>query len=91
MEHTIQVRERGIVTLPADLREKYNIENGKIFHLVDLDGFFVFVPMVPMVPELANEIEQIRLETGLSVEELLDDLRQQRERYNKEKYGQPPA
>ena len=91
MEHTIQVRERGIVTLPADLREKYNIENGKIFRLVDLDGFFVFVPMVPMVPELANEIEQIRLETGLSVEELLDDLRQQRERYNKEKYGQPPA
>ena len=48
---------------------------------------FVFVPMVPMVPELANEIERIRLESGLSVEELLDDLRKQRERYNKEKYG----
>ena len=91
MEFTIQVRERGVVTLPAELREKYNIENGKIFHLVDLDGIFVFVPMVPMVPELANEIERIRLEAGLSVDELLDDLRKQRERYNKKKYGKQPA
>ena len=91
MELTIQVRERGVITLPAELREKYNIENGKIFHLVDLDGIFVFVPMVPMVSELANEIEWIRLEAGLSVDELLDDLRKQRERYNKEKYGEQPA
>ena len=89
MSLTIQVRERGVVTLPAELREKYHIENGKIFHLVDMDGIFVFVPMAPMVPELANEIERIRLEAGLSMEDLLDDLRKQRERYNQEKYGQP--
>ena len=87
MDLTIQVRERGVITLPAELREKYNIENGKIFHLVDLDGIFVFVPMVPIVPELAREIERIRLEAGLSIDELLDDLRTQRERYGKEKYG----
>ena len=87
MDLTIQVRERGVVTLPAELREKYQIENGKIFRLVDLDGIFVFVPMVPIVPELANEIEKIRLEAGLSMDELLDDLRKQRERYTQEKYG----
>ena len=87
MDLTIQVRERGVVTLPAELREKYHIENGKIFRLVDLDGIFVFVPMVPIVPELANEIEKIRLEAGLSMDELLDDLRKQREHYTQEKYG----
>jgi bifunctional DNA-binding transcriptional regulator/antitoxin component of YhaV-PrlF toxin-antitoxin module len=87
MDLTIQVRERGVITLPAELREKYNIENGKIFRLVDLDGIFVFVPMVPIVTELASEIERLRLEAGLSVDELLDDLRKQRERYTKEKYG----
>ena len=87
MDITIQVRERGVITLPAELREKYQIENGKIFRLVDLDGIFVFVPMVLMVPELATVIERIRLEAGLSVDELLDDLRKQRQRYNLEKYG----
>ena len=91
MDLTIQVRERGVVTLPAELREKYNITNGKIFRLVDLDGIFVFVPVVPMIPELASEIERIRLEAGLSIDELLDDLRKQRERYSQEKYGKQTA
>lgn len=91
MDLTIQVRERGVITLPAELREKYSIENGNIFRLVDLDGIFVFVPMLPMVPELAREIERVRLEAGLSIEELLQDLRKQREQYNQEKYGTPLA
>ena len=90
MDTTIQVRNRGVITLPADLREKYGIENGDIFRLVDLDGVFVLTPMVPMVPELAREIEQIRLEAGLSMEELLQGLREQRERYFQEKYGNTP-
>ena len=84
MSTTIQVRERGVITLPADLREKYKIDTGQIFRLVDLDGIFVFVPMVPIVPELANEIERLRLEAGLSMEDLLVSLREQREKYTTE-------
>jgi bifunctional DNA-binding transcriptional regulator/antitoxin component of YhaV-PrlF toxin-antitoxin module len=87
MDLTVQVRERGVITLPAELREKYNIVNGNIFRLVDMEGIFVFVPMVLMVPELAREIERVRLESGLSIEDLLQDLREQRERYNQEKYA----
>ena len=41
--------------------------------------------MVPMVPELAREIERLRLEAGLSVEAMLDALREQRERYHQER------
>jgi bifunctional DNA-binding transcriptional regulator/antitoxin component of YhaV-PrlF toxin-antitoxin module len=87
MDATIQVRERGVVTLPSELRQKYNIENGNIFKLVDLDGIFVFVPMTPIAPELAREIERLRLEAGISMEELLQGLRTQREKYNQENYG----
>jgi bifunctional DNA-binding transcriptional regulator/antitoxin component of YhaV-PrlF toxin-antitoxin module len=87
MDTTIQVRERGVITLPSELREKYKIETGQIFRLVDLDGIFVFVPMVPIVPELANEIERLRLDAGLSMEDLLVSLREQREKYSTEKYG----
>ena len=87
MDTVIQVRDRGVITLPAEIREKYGIENGAIFRLVDLDGIFVLTPMVPMVPELAREIEQARLEAGLSMEELLHGLREVRARYTHEKYG----
>ena len=80
----VQVRKRGVVTLPAELREKHGIEEGDTFRLVDLDGVFVLTPMVSMVPELAAEIERLRLEAGLSTEELLQGLREQRERYHAE-------
>lgn len=88
MGTTIQVRKRGTLTLPAELRAKYNIEPGDTFHLVDLDGVLVLTPMTPMVPELAREIERVRVEAGLSVEELLEGLREQRERYYHQKYGE---
>lgn len=87
MDVMIQVRNRGVITLPAELRDKYGIESGDIFRLVDLDGVFVLTPMVPMVPELAREIEKARLEAGLSIEDLLLGLREQRQRYTTGKYG----
>jgi bifunctional DNA-binding transcriptional regulator/antitoxin component of YhaV-PrlF toxin-antitoxin module len=88
LDMAIQVRKRGVLTLPAELRQKYSIEEGDTFRLVDLDGIFVITPMVPMVPELAREIERLRLEAGLSIEELLENLRQERERYYQEKYAE---
>ncbi len=84
---TIQVRQRGTLTLPAEIRERYNIQPGDSYRLVDLDGILVFTPLAPLVPELAREIERARLEAGLSVEDMLADLRAQRERYTAEKYG----
>ena len=87
IDATVQVRKRGVLTLPAELRQKYDIEEGDTFRLVDLDGIFVITPMVPMVPELAREIEQLRQETGLGIDDLLAALRQERERYYQEKYG----
>jgi AbrB family looped-hinge helix DNA binding protein len=87
MEETIQVRKRGVVTLPAGLREKYGIEEGDTFRVFDLDGLFVLTPMVPMVPELAREIERLRLEAGVGIPELLEGLRAQRERYHQEHFA----
>jgi bifunctional DNA-binding transcriptional regulator/antitoxin component of YhaV-PrlF toxin-antitoxin module len=91
MATTIQVRQRGTLTLPAQVRDRYHIQTGDSFTLVDFDGVLVLSPMVPLVPELAREIERVRQEAGLSVKEMLDDLRRQRERYTTEKYGRKNA
>ena len=87
MESTVQVRKRGVVTLPSELREKYAIREGDTFRLVDMDGIFVLTPMVPMIPELAREIESLRQESEVSVEEIMQGLREERERLYQEKYG----
>jgi len=87
MEATVQVRQRGTLTLPAEIRQKYGIQAGDTFRLIDLDGIMVLTPMVPMVPELAREIERLRVESGLSIDQLLMSLREQRERYHEEHYA----
>ena len=48
---------------------------------------FILTPMVPMVSELAREIEKVRLEAGLDTSELLQALREERARYVEETYG----
>ena len=87
MEATVQVRQRGVLTLPGELRDKYNIKPGDTFRLVDLDGIFVLTPMTPIVPELAREIERLRQDAGLTIEELLQSLREQRQRYHQDTYA----
>ena len=91
MATTVQVRQRGNLTLPADLRDKYGIRKGDTFRVIDLDGIFVLTPMVPMVPELAREIERARVEAGLSIEELLQTLRQEREKYHAGRDADSPS
>ena len=83
MEATVQVRQRGALTLPPEWQDKFNI--GDTFRLVELDGVYVLTPVQPRVPELARETEQARIEAGLSIEELLVGLREQQERYYHEK------
>ncbi|MEW5717687.1 MAG: AbrB/MazE/SpoVT family DNA-binding domain-containing protein [Chloroflexota bacterium] len=87
MDATIQIQQSGTLTLPAEIQSKYGIKQGDTFRLVDLDGILVLTPIAPMLPELAREIERARLEAGLTVEEMLKGLREQRERYNQEKYS----
>ena len=83
----VQVRDRGVVTLPKPLRERYGLGTGDVLDVVDLDGVFVLSPRASVVPELAAEIERLRLEAGYTTEELLESLRGERERYVRERYG----
>jgi bifunctional DNA-binding transcriptional regulator/antitoxin component of YhaV-PrlF toxin-antitoxin module len=87
MSRTVQIRQRGTLTIPTELRQKYNLQQGDTFRIIDLDGIFVLAPMVPMVPELAREIEKIRVEQGWTTEELLDALREERAQVHREEYG----
>jgi bifunctional DNA-binding transcriptional regulator/antitoxin component of YhaV-PrlF toxin-antitoxin module len=90
MSETVQIRERGVLTLPASLRKRHGIRTGDSFRLIDFDGILVLTPLSPMVPELAYEIERLRKEAGFTTEALIQGLREQRERYVAERYGDDP-
>lgn len=91
MSDVIQLRKRGVFTLPKSLRDKYELGEGDALHLVDVDGVFVLTPMAPMVPKLTREIQRLRERDGVSTDELLQHLRDTRPHLTQEQYGEEPA
>lgn len=75
---TIQLRQRGVLTLPRRLREKYRLVEGDPLTVVDLEGVLLLSPKAPLVPKLTAEIERLRREVDVSVSDLLAGLSRQR-------------
>jgi bifunctional DNA-binding transcriptional regulator/antitoxin component of YhaV-PrlF toxin-antitoxin module len=75
---TVQIRQRGTLTLPAKLRAKYRLDEGDSLTVLDLEGSILLSPTVPVVPKLAAEIERLRRDAGLEVEDLFTSSSSQR-------------
>lgn len=84
----IQIGKRGALTLPKRLRDKYGIRPGDALTLLDLGGTFALIPKVSMVDRLADRIAQGLKEKDVTLEEMLEDLRRERERYYEKRYAQ---
>ena len=85
---TIQIRGKGTVTLPIELRRKYGLDEGDIITLIDLgDGSFVLTPIVTKVDRLGDRVAQAMAEEGISLDEILNTLDEERERYYQERYA----
>lgn len=78
---TIQVAQRGLVTLPKVLREAYHIQEGDLLTLLDLGGVFVLSPRHSELDSLANQLSAALVEQGENLESMLQALREARERY----------
>ena len=78
---TIQVAQRGLVTLPKVLREAYHIQEGDLLTLLDLGGVFVLSPRHTELDSLANQLSATLVEQGENLESMLQALREARERY----------
>jgi AbrB family looped-hinge helix DNA binding protein len=78
---TLQVAQRGLITIPKRLREVYNIRPGDQLTLLDLGGVFVLSPRPSQVDALADRIAAELQDRGETLESMLQALREERERY----------
>ena len=86
--HTIQVRKKGSFTLPMDLRTKYGVDEGDVFTLIDLgDGSFLLTPRISQVNRLGDRVAEMLSSEGVSLDDLLNTLDDERERYYQERYA----
>jgi AbrB family looped-hinge helix DNA binding protein len=86
--NTIQIRKKGSVTIPMEIRNKYDLNEGDILTLIDLgDGAFMLTPRISQVNRLGRQIAEIVQEENISLDDLLNSLDEERERYYKDHYA----
>jgi bifunctional DNA-binding transcriptional regulator/antitoxin component of YhaV-PrlF toxin-antitoxin module len=78
---TLQIAQRGLVTLPKELRLAHNIQPGQQMTLLDLDGVFVLSPQPSKVDALADRIADELAGRGETLETMLQTLREVRAEY----------
>ena len=75
---TIHVAQRGLVTLPKEVRQAHNIQPGQQMTLLDLDGVFVLSRRPSQVDALADRIAGELASRGETLESMLQTLREVR-------------
>ncbi|MBU0511260.1 MAG: AbrB/MazE/SpoVT family DNA-binding domain-containing protein [Chloroflexi bacterium] len=82
MISTLQIRSKGTITLPANLRRKYNWSKGKELNMIDLgNGLILLKPYGSQVDKLADQIRTELEAKGETLESMLMSLREVREEY----------
>ena len=82
----VQVVRRGIITLPKELRESNNIEEGDMMNLIDLgDGVVVMSSQRSRVDDIADKLAKEWKDSGESLESMLTTLREVRAKYDTKK------
>jgi bifunctional DNA-binding transcriptional regulator/antitoxin component of YhaV-PrlF toxin-antitoxin module len=87
MSNTLQIRKKGVITLPMDLRRQYSLDEGDLLTLVDLgEGAFILVPQVSQTAAWGDRVARTLAEENVSLDDMLLVLDEERERYYQEHY-----
>lgn len=84
---TIQIRRKGVITLPVEVRRQHSLHEGDVLTLVDLgDGSFLLTPGISQVARSGDRVVHLMEQGGVTVEDLLDAVDEEREAYYREHY-----
>ena len=83
----VRVRQRGQFTIPGEIRRRMGIREGDIFSLIQLGDTLVATRKKLVAPQIAKNMAALMEEEGLTLGDLLEESKKQRERYVREKYG----
>ena len=83
MSEAIELRmaQRGVIVIPKSLREAYDLRPGVRMTLLDLGGTFILSRQISQVDAVADRLAESLSERGESLEGMLRQLREERERY----------
>jgi bifunctional DNA-binding transcriptional regulator/antitoxin component of YhaV-PrlF toxin-antitoxin module len=77
----VKVRSRGQLTIPQEMREALQIDERTGLNILQVGKVLIMTPRRLERVSLAKEVEKELKKEGLSLEDLISDLKTQRKRY----------
>lgn len=87
----VKMRERGQLTIPYEYRKELGIGKEDVLNVLKIGDVLVLVPRLLSGDVLSKKIEVSMKKKGLTLENLLKNLREQRKRYSRETYAKAKA
>lgn len=87
----VKLRERGQVTIPYEYRKDLGLDKEDVLNVLRIGDVLVLVPRQIAGDVLSRKMESAMKKKGLTLDNLLGSLREQRKRYSKETYAKTKA
>jgi AbrB family looped-hinge helix DNA binding protein len=84
---TTEIKSRGQLTIPKKIRVMSQLEEGQVVSIIPVGDSVIITPKRLDLDEARREMKKILKGSGLSVEDLLEGLKEEREKVYRETYG----
>jgi AbrB family looped-hinge helix DNA binding protein len=82
-----QIKARGQLTIPKKIRETSDLEEGQVVSILPVGGALIITPKRLELEEARKQIRKIVKASGVSLEDLLAGLKEEREALRRESDG----
>lgn len=82
-----EIRSRGQVTIPKAIRKVSNIDEGQIVSMLPIGDSILITPKPLQLDEARRQMKKILRSSGVSIEELIEGLQDDRSKLFGEIYG----
>lgn len=87
----VKMRERGQLTIPYEYRKELGLGKEDMLNVLKIGDVLILVPRQLAGDVVSGKIEAAMKKKGLTLDNLLKNLREQRKRYSRETYAKAKA
>jgi len=87
----VKLRERGQLTIPYEYRKELGLGKEDMLNVLKIGDVLILVPRQLAGDVISRKIESAMKKKGLTLDNILKNLREQRKRYSKETYAKTKA
>ncbi|MBF2014757.1 MAG: AbrB/MazE/SpoVT family DNA-binding domain-containing protein [Rivularia sp. T60_A2020_040] len=75
----VRLEKEGVISIPQAMQDNLSLSEGDMLTFVQIGDLVLLTLKKLQVPQLADKIAALRQDAGLSIEDLLEGLEQERE------------